>query len=70
MVFPVAILKKPHSGILLDKIGDTEATFDEILKQATMLIASCYGFKEENDLPSCRIRSWFFKNWESKKGCS
>ena len=48
------VLKKLSSGILLDKIGDVDATFNEIVNQATSLIAGFYGFKDEQDLTTCR----------------
>ena len=52
---------------MLDKIGDVDSTFNEILKQATSLIVSCYGFKEEKDLTTCRIKSWFSKTGKARK---
>ena len=47
------VLKVLKSGKhTLNKLGNTEKPFEEVLQQSTSFIASCYGYHNENNMSS------------------
>ena len=52
--------------MLLEKLGHTDSSIDDVLKEATEFISSCYTFQSE-DMSDCRIKSWFSKTGKACK---
>ena len=53
------VLKVLKSGKKsLNKLGETQEHFDEIMFESTAFIASCYGFQYESDMTSLRYKVW------------
>ena len=50
----------------LNKLGNTEEPFGEVMQQCTAFISSCYGYPNENDMSSLRYRVWTNKTANHK----
>ena len=61
------VLKVLKSGKhTLNKLGNTEKPFEEVLQQSTSFIASCYGYHNENNMSSLRYKVWTNKTANRK----
>ena len=59
------MLKVLKTGLNLDMIGNAEANWPEVLKQATKFIASCYGQSKTNSMSEARVSVWTSKTGKS-----
>ena len=57
-----AVIKVLKAGYELSTIGNVDASFKQVLNQATAFISACYGIKESTDMSHTRLLVWGKKN--------
>jgi hypothetical protein len=55
------VVKVLKNGLELSKIGDPAVSIANVIKEATVFIATCYGTKAKDDMSKARYEKWLSK---------
>ena len=51
-------IKFLQKGYRLDKLGYTQANFEDVIKEATLFITGCYGIDDQVTMTGARYKVW------------
>jgi hypothetical protein len=55
------VVKFLKRGLMLNKLGDTSAAIEDVIKEATSFITACYGMDDQSTMSSTRYKVWLKK---------
>ena len=58
----VSVVKTLRAGYKLNAVGIVDASFNDVIDQATTFMSACYGVKDATDMSQTRLVVWGAKN--------